>query len=78
MSVPAYLGEQLSSPPLDGISQLRYSTESDLLIASSWDKVGGDLQGFDLHLNPRRSTKKQAGVLLLPFYSLEQCDLCRR
>lgn len=33
------LGEQFGSPPTDGISRVRFSTSSDLLLVSSWDMV---------------------------------------
>eukprot|EP00798_Chlamydomonas_sp_ICE-L_P012144 gene12144-15252_t len=41
MAAPAaaYLGEPLPSPPTDGISKLEYAPDSDLLVASSWDKT---------------------------------------
>mmetsp|Transcript_16047 Transcript_16047/g.34697 ORF Transcript_16047/g.34697 Transcript_16047/m.34697 type:complete len:350 (+) Transcript_16047:105-1154(+) len=40
-SVPptSYLGDTLPSPPSDGISALKFSSESELLVASSWDKT---------------------------------------
>ena len=33
------LGQQLAQPPQDGISNLRFATTGDLLLASSWDGV---------------------------------------
>ena len=35
----ANLGTPLPSPPEDGISNLRFSLSSDLLLAPSWDGV---------------------------------------
>ena len=35
----ATLGTQLAEPPGDGISSLRFSAASDLLLAASWDGV---------------------------------------
>lgn len=32
-------GRELSQPPSDGISNLRFSSHSDLLLVSSWDRV---------------------------------------
>lgn len=32
-------GRELSSPPADGISNLRFSNHSDHLLVSSWDNV---------------------------------------
>ena len=37
-AVPA-TGRELSNPPLDGITNLRFSNHSDHLLVSSWDKV---------------------------------------
>ena len=38
MSAPASaLGLELSSPPTDGVTGLRFSGDSGLLLASSWD-----------------------------------------
>ncbi|KAL4350536.1 hypothetical protein AHAS_Ahas10G0151800 [Arachis hypogaea] len=34
----ASLSRELSDPPSDGISNLRFSNHSDLLLVSSWDK----------------------------------------
>ena len=34
---PASLGLELTSPPTDGISGLRFSGDSGLLLATSWD-----------------------------------------
>ncbi|KAG1679846.1 hypothetical protein FOA52_012760 [Chlamydomonas sp. UWO 241] len=36
---PVVLGDVLSSPPADGVSALRFSRDSDLLLAASWDKT---------------------------------------
>lgn len=35
----ASAGRELSNPPTDGISNLRFSNTSDHLLVSSWDKV---------------------------------------
>uniref|UniRef100_A0A803NAH2 Mitotic checkpoint protein BUB3.1 n=1 Tax=Chenopodium quinoa TaxID=63459 RepID=A0A803NAH2_CHEQI len=35
---PPVLGKELSSPPTDGITNLRFSNHSDHLLVSSWDK----------------------------------------
>jgi hypothetical protein len=36
-------GRELSSPPTDGISNLRFSNHSDHLLVSSWDAVSHTL-----------------------------------
>ncbi len=36
---PVVLGDKLAQPPQDGISALKFSGDSDLLLAASWDKV---------------------------------------
>ena len=36
---PLAPGRELSNPPTDGISNLRFSNHSDHLLVSSWDKV---------------------------------------
>ncbi|KAF9600698.1 hypothetical protein IFM89_011369 [Coptis chinensis] len=36
--IPAVPGKELSNPPKDGISNLRFSNHSDHLLVSSWDK----------------------------------------
>ncbi|RRT66177.1 hypothetical protein GW17_00001628, partial [Ensete ventricosum] len=38
-TLPATGGRELSNPPSDGISNLRFSNHSDLLLVSSWDRV---------------------------------------
>lgn len=35
------LGRELGSPPSDGITNLRFSGDTNLLLASSWDGVRG-------------------------------------
>ncbi|KAK1291707.1 hypothetical protein QJS10_CPB17g02335 [Acorus calamus] len=35
---PSTAGRELSKPPLDGVSNLRFSNHSDRLLVSSWDK----------------------------------------
>ncbi|MQL69857.1 hypothetical protein Taro_002147 [Colocasia esculenta] len=35
---PAALGQELSCPPADGVTNLRFSNHSDHLLVSSWDK----------------------------------------
>ncbi|RRT65694.1 hypothetical protein B296_00010784 [Ensete ventricosum] len=40
---PTTGGRELSEPPSDGISNLRFSNHSDLLLVSSWDKVNNSL-----------------------------------
>ncbi|THG23606.1 hypothetical protein TEA_025944 [Camellia sinensis var. sinensis] len=37
-AVPQVAGRELSNPPSDGISNLRFSNHSDHLLVSSWDK----------------------------------------
>lgn len=36
---PPSSGRELSNPPADGVSNLRFSNHSDHLLVSSWDKV---------------------------------------
>lgn len=38
-TLPPTGGRELSNPPSDGISNLRFSNHSDLLLVSSWDRV---------------------------------------
>ncbi|RZS19257.1 hypothetical protein BHM03_00051634 [Ensete ventricosum] len=40
---PTTGGRELSEPPSDGISNLRFSNHTDLLLVSSWDKVNNSL-----------------------------------
>uniref|UniRef100_A0A1D1Z8A6 Mitotic checkpoint protein BUB3 n=1 Tax=Anthurium amnicola TaxID=1678845 RepID=A0A1D1Z8A6_9ARAE len=37
-ALPSVLGRELSNPPSDGVSNLRFSNHSDHLLVSSWDK----------------------------------------
>jgi hypothetical protein len=39
----AVLGEELLSPPSDGITSLRFCGDGDLLLASAWDGVSATL-----------------------------------
>ena len=55
------LGEPLASPPNDGISDLQFSNESDLLVASSWDRT---VRLYDAGLNQAKGVlEHQAPVL---------------
>ncbi|KAK9814607.1 hypothetical protein WJX72_008544 [[Myrmecia] bisecta] len=57
----ASLGVQLDNPPADGVTALRFSTNSDLLLASSWD---GMARLYDpLRNSLRGSYSHQAPVL---------------
>ncbi|THU72295.1 hypothetical protein C4D60_Mb04t10580 [Musa balbisiana] len=58
-TLPPTGGRELSNPPSDGISNLRFSNHSDLLLVSSWDRslrlydAGADaLKGEFAHVGP--------------------------
>ena len=58
---PVVLGDKLVSPPLDGVSALQFSTSSDLLLASSWDRT---VRLYDASQNQARGAiEHQAPVL---------------
>ena len=38
-------GQAAGDPPTDGITALRFSANSDLLLCASWDGVGATRQG---------------------------------
>ena len=55
------LGDKLVSPPTDGISSLKFSQDSDLLVAASWDRT---VRIYDAALNqPRGMIEHQSPVL---------------
>ncbi|KAG6500653.1 mitotic checkpoint protein BUB3.1-like [Zingiber officinale] len=54
-------GRELSQPPSDGISNLRFSNHSDLLLVSSWDKT---LRLYDVGENFLKAEFLHAGPVL--------------
>ena len=43
MAQPVQLGDALKDAPSDGITRVRFSAYSNLLLASSWDSVSGSV-----------------------------------
>ncbi|CAL9049984.1 unnamed protein product, partial [Musa banksii] len=58
---PTTGGRELSGPPSDGISSLRFSNHSDLLLVSSWDK---SLRLYDAGANVLEGEFVHAGPVL--------------
>ncbi|EOA38178.1 hypothetical protein CARUB_v10009656mg [Capsella rubella] len=58
--VPA-IGRELSNPPSDGISNLRFSNSSDHLLVSSWDK---SVRLYDANADLLRGEFKHGGAVL--------------
>ncbi|XP_052110362.1 mitotic checkpoint protein BUB3.1 [Arachis duranensis] len=58
---PASLGRELSDPPSDGISNLRFSNHSDLLLVSSWDK---SVRLYDASANVLKAEFMHGGPVL--------------
>ncbi|XP_034196869.1 mitotic checkpoint protein BUB3.2 isoform X1 [Prunus dulcis] len=58
---PPAPGRELSSPPSDGISNLRFSNHSDHLLVSSWDKT---VRLYDASANVLRGEFKHGGPVL--------------
>lgn len=63
----AVLGDELLSPPSDGITSLRFCGDGDLLLASAWD---GTVRLYDpVHNVPRHTSNHGAPVLDATFES---------
>ncbi|KAK7357605.1 hypothetical protein VNO80_16898 [Phaseolus coccineus] len=60
-AVPAATGRELSNPPSDGITNLRFSNHSDHLLVSSWDK---SVRLYDASANVLRGEFMHAGPVL--------------
>ncbi|CAL8462261.1 g1792 [Coccomyxa elongata] len=58
---PPNLGRPLENPPTDGISGLRFSTTSDLLLCSSWD---GSARLYDAPRNHTKGSFSQQAPIL--------------
>ncbi|KAG6789724.1 hypothetical protein POTOM_005848 [Populus tomentosa] len=58
---PPFSGRELSNPPADGISNLRFSNHSDLLLVSSWDKT---VRLYDASANALRGEFLHGGAVL--------------
>ncbi|OMO63356.1 hypothetical protein COLO4_32527 [Corchorus olitorius] len=58
---PPAPGRELSSPPTDGISNLRFSNHSDHLLVSSWDKT---VRLYDASANSLRGEFMHGGPVL--------------
>ncbi|KAH8519759.1 hypothetical protein Peur_038698 [Populus x canadensis] len=58
---PPFSGRELSNPPTDGISNLRFSNHSDLLLVSSWDKT---VRLYDASANALRGEFMHGGAVL--------------
>lgn len=73
-AVPQVTGRELSNPPSDGISSLRFSNHSDHLLVSSWDKVNKNknLAFLRIHFILSRSLDLQPKSLLFGF----KCSVC--
>ncbi|KAG6491143.1 hypothetical protein ZIOFF_052475 [Zingiber officinale] len=54
-------GRELSQPPSDGISNLRFSSHSDLLLVSSWDRT---IRLYDVGENTLKAEFVHAGPVL--------------
>ncbi|KAI3702340.1 hypothetical protein L6452_28076 [Arctium lappa] len=60
-AVPQVTGRELSNPPSDGMSNLRFSHHSDHLLVSSWDK---SVRLYDASENVLRGEFTHGGVVL--------------
>ncbi|KAJ6986326.1 mitotic checkpoint protein BUB3.2 [Populus alba x Populus x berolinensis] len=58
---PPFSGRELSNPPTDGISNLRFSNHSDHLLVSSWDKT---VRLYDAGTNVMRGEFMHGGAVL--------------
>ncbi|KAB5520685.1 hypothetical protein DKX38_025004 [Salix brachista] len=58
---PPFSGRELSNPPTDGISNLRFSNHSDHLLVSSWDKT---VRLYDASANALRGEFMHGGAVL--------------
>ncbi|KAF9675809.1 hypothetical protein SADUNF_Sadunf09G0071900 [Salix dunnii] len=58
---PPLSGRELSNPPTDGISNLRFSNHSDHLLVSSWDKT---VRLYDASANALRGEFMHGGAVL--------------
>ncbi|KAG6762609.1 hypothetical protein POTOM_033122 [Populus tomentosa] len=58
---PPFSGRELSNPPTDGISNLRFSNHSDHLLVSSWDKT---VRLYDAGTNVLRGEFMHGGAVL--------------
>ncbi|KAK6136937.1 hypothetical protein DH2020_029315 [Rehmannia glutinosa] len=58
---PPSTGRELSNPPTDGISNLRFSNHSDHLLVSSWDK---SVRLYDASANALRGEFMHGGAVL--------------
>ncbi|CAH2036286.1 unnamed protein product [Thlaspi arvense] len=61
MSLVPSVGRELSNPPSDGISNLRFSNSSDHLLVSSWDK---SVRLYDANADSLRGEFKHGGPVL--------------
>ncbi|KAJ8424135.1 hypothetical protein Cgig2_005505 [Carnegiea gigantea] len=59
--VPPVVGRELSNPPTDGITNLRFSNHSDHLLVSSWDRT---VRLYDASANVLRGEFKHGGPVL--------------
>ena len=55
------LGDKLVAPPTDGISALKFSQDSDLLVAASWDRT---VRVYDAALNQARGVIEHQSPVL--------------
>ncbi|XP_020233253.1 mitotic checkpoint protein BUB3.2 [Cajanus cajan] len=60
-ALPPATGRELSNPPSDGISNLRFSNHSDHLLVSSWDK---SVRLYDASANVLRGEFMHSGPVL--------------
>ncbi|KAJ4881926.1 Mitotic checkpoint protein BUB3.2 [Raphanus sativus] len=61
MTLVPSIGRELSNPPSDGISNLRFSNSSDHLLVSSWDK---SVRLYDANADSMRGEFKHGGAVL--------------
>ncbi|KAG5388014.1 hypothetical protein IGI04_029555 [Brassica rapa subsp. trilocularis] len=61
MTLVPSIGRELSNPPSDGISNLRFSNSSDHLVVSSWDK---SVRLYDANADSMRGEFKHGGAVL--------------
>ncbi|KAH0914086.1 hypothetical protein HID58_028532 [Brassica napus] len=61
MTLVPSIGRELSKPPSDGISNLRFSNSSDHLLVSSWDK---SVRLYDANADSMRGEFKHGGAVL--------------
>ncbi|WZZ07822.1 hypothetical protein YC2023_093743 [Brassica napus] len=61
MTLVPSIGRELSNPPSDGVSNLRFSNSSDHLLVSSWDK---SVRLYDANADSMRGEFKHGGAVL--------------